>query len=114
MDDLMEDDLGVQLKLRRKINGILADARRLVKLFCSSTVRNPILQKHVVEKFSKELKLVLDCETRWNSIVPMLERLQKLESCIKKALDDLGMTSKFDSLFTQLEEILKVCIQSNT
>jgi hypothetical protein len=36
----MGDDLGVKLKLRRKITGILADARRLVKLFRLSTERN--------------------------------------------------------------------------
>jgi hypothetical protein len=41
------DDLGVKLKLRRKINGILADARHLEKLFRSSTVRNSILHSIV-------------------------------------------------------------------
>jgi hypothetical protein len=85
----MRDDLGVKLKLRRKV------------------VRNPILQKHVFKVFSKELKLLLDCETRWNLIVLMLERLLKLECFIKKALDDLELNSEFD--FPQLEEMLKVC-----
>jgi hypothetical protein len=41
---------------------------------------------------------------RWNLIVPMLERLLKLESCIKKALDDMGFYGKFNRLFSQLED----------
>jgi hypothetical protein len=56
-DDFMGDDIGVKLKLHWKINGILADARRLVKLFCSPTVKNPILQKHVVKGIKTPTRL---------------------------------------------------------
>jgi hypothetical protein len=48
-----------------------------VKYFTNSTVRNPILQKHEIEELNKELKLILDCETRLNSLVPMSEGLLK-------------------------------------
>ena len=39
---------------------------------------------------AKELNLMLDSPTRWNSIVPMIERYLLLKSCIKKALIDLN------------------------
>jgi hypothetical protein len=61
--------------------------RKLVKYFKNSTVRNSILQKHVIEDFNKDLKLILDGETRWNSLV---ERLLKLKNCIRKDLIDIG------------------------
>ena len=54
-------------------------SRKLVKFFRLSTVRNPILQKFVKEQEKKELRLILDIPTRWNSLVPMIQRLLLLK-----------------------------------
>jgi hypothetical protein len=84
-------------------------SRKLVKFFRLSTVRDPILQKFVVEQEKKELRLILDVRTRWNSIVPMIQRLLLLKNCIRKALIAVGNLSLFDEkLFSDLENILQV------
>jgi hypothetical protein len=99
-DDLDEDDFKIGKKFEEihddhfclgpNIRKVLVKCRKLVKYFKNSTVRNPILQKHVIEEFNKELKLIFDCETRWNSSIPMIERLRKLKNCIAKTLIDIG------------------------
>ena len=42
------------------------------------------LQDFVKHKFKTELKLILDCKTRWKSLLAMLERFLKLKECISK------------------------------
>lgn len=71
--------------------------------FKNSPVRNAILQKHVVEKYGKELSLLLDRRTRWNSAETMVERILQLYDPIKSALIDLDLIEKF---FTQNEFLL--------
>ena len=66
------------------IKEILRNLRNLVKFFRKSAVRNSILQRYVQEKESKTLFLLLDCKTRWNSLIPMIERLIRIKDCIKK------------------------------
>jgi hypothetical protein len=56
--------------LQPNIKKVLVKCRKLVKYFKSLQVRNPNLQKHVIEGFNKEFKFILYCETRWNSLVP--------------------------------------------
>lgn len=48
---------------------IIAETRRVCKFFRKSSVRNSILQKHVQSMHGKSLKLVLDCQTRWKSLI---------------------------------------------
>ena len=36
--------------------------------------------------------LTLDGKTRWNSILPMIDRFIKLKNCIPKALREIGST----------------------
>jgi hypothetical protein len=72
-------------------------------------VRNPILQKHVMDQEMKILNSHLDCKTRWNSLVSKIERLSKLKKCIKLALADLGKSnSHSEEMFIVLEDILKL------
>lgn len=42
------------------------------------------------QEFGKELKLIMDTRTRWNSLVEMLERFNQLKSCVRKALIDIA------------------------
>ena len=68
---------------------IVEKIRKVVKLFRRSPVKNSLLQDYVKDKHGKELSLILDCPTRWNSLVDMLERFVQLKDCIRKALIDL-------------------------
>lgn len=89
-----------------EVKDIINHIRQVSKFFRYSPVRNSILQKHVVEKEGKELNLLLDCKTRWNSLVPMIERFLKLNGYIKKALTDLGKTELIkDEFIPFLKEI---------
>ena len=63
--------------------------RRIVKLFRKSPKKNETLQTHLKNEFHKELMLILDSKTRWNSLLEMIERFLKLKKCIEKALIDL-------------------------
>lgn len=89
-----------------EIKDIINHIRQVSKFFRYSPVRNSILQKYVTEKEGKELNLLLDCKTRWNSLVPMIERFLKLNGYIKKALTDLGKTELIkDDFIPFLKEI---------
>lgn len=95
---------------RRNIKSVLDNSRKLVKFFKLSSVRNAVLQNHVVEQENKKLMLKVDVKTRWNSLVPMLERLLQLKPCIENAVSDIGGTNDFykEVDFKVLEDILKV------
>lgn len=64
--------------------------RKIVKFFRKSSVRNSILKHYVTEKEGKPLSLWIDSKTRWNSLIPMIERLIQLQECIQKALNEIG------------------------
>lgn len=70
--------------------------RKVVKIFKKSPTKDDLfLQKYVKEDKGKELSLILDCHTRWNSLLSMLERFYNLKVCIDKALIDVGSEIKF-------------------
>ena len=71
---------------------MLEKVRRICKIFRKSPLKNGQLQDFVRGEFGKELMLTLDCKTRWNSILPMIDRFIKLKNCIPKALRVVGST----------------------
>lgn len=80
------------------IKPIVDKIRKVVKIFRRSPTKNDdLLQKHVKEEFGRELMLILDCPTRWNSLLLMLERFYKLKSCVQKALIDGRKEINFSS-----------------
>ncbi|XP_035714943.1 uncharacterized protein LOC118438569 [Folsomia candida] len=68
---------------------LICKVRKIVKLYRKSPLRNENLQKYVKIEFEKELSLLLDSKTRWNSLMDMMERFYNLRSCIRKSLIDL-------------------------
>lgn len=87
----------------------LQKCREIVKHFKVSAVKNSVLQTYVKAQEGKELHLRLDCRTRWNSLLPMLDRLIKLEQCVKSALIDTGRDNLYDkNIFSQLKNIVDV------
>lgn len=99
--DEAENDIGYELDIELNnipkdlnfndddIRALIFKIRKVVKFFKKSPTQNEeLLQKYVREEFNKELALVLDVKTRWNSLLGMLERFYEVRECINKSLVD--------------------------
>lgn len=82
--------------------------RKIVRIFRRSPVKNDsILQKYVKEDHGKELTLLLDCPTRWNSLLSMLSRFSLLRTSIQKAMIDMKTPQMVtDNDFKLVDEII--------
>lgn len=91
-----------------RYNDILQKVRKSVKMFKRSPTKYDMyLQKYVKEDTGKELSLILDCRTRWNSLLSMMERFYKLKVRIDKALIDIGSDIKFSDLeWSKIKELI--------
>jgi len=78
-----------EANLLDNISPIINKVRRIVRMFKRSPTKNDILQKYILEDHGKELKLLLDCRTRWSSLFTMLERFNFVSISIQKCLIDL-------------------------
>lgn len=98
MDNSTDDETNYETNYQpiHEIKRVLDETRFLVKLFRKSPLKNNQLQNYVKSEFGKELSLLLDVKTRWNSIIVMAERFLKLKNCVKKALIDLNMLDKWN------------------
>ncbi|GBM53999.1 hypothetical protein AVEN_228753-1 [Araneus ventricosus] len=66
------------------------------------------LQKYVKEDTGKKLSLILDCRTRWNSLLAMIEIFHKLKVCIDKALIDIGSDTTFSDLeWSKIKDLIE-------
>lgn len=66
-----------------------------MKLFRKSPVKNDeVLQKNVRADHGKEICLLADCKTRWNSLLTMLRRFYDLRTAVQKSLLDLKTKDK--------------------
>lgn len=82
-----------------------------MKTFKNSPTKNDtILQKYILEEKGKPLELILDCKTRWNSLVDMLDRFHSVKNCIRKTLIDLKSTINFTEEEWKTIEMLKRCL----
>ncbi|GBL81611.1 hypothetical protein AVEN_93407-1 [Araneus ventricosus] len=90
-------------------NDLLQKVRKVVKLFKRSPTKYDMyLQKYVKEDTGKELSLILDRRTRWNSLLAMIERFHKLKVCIDKALIDIGCDTKFSGLeWSKIKDLIE-------
>ncbi|GBM22255.1 hypothetical protein AVEN_273440-1 [Araneus ventricosus] len=82
-----------------RYNDLLQKVRKVVKLFKRSPTKYDMyLEKYVKEDTGEELSLILDCSTRWNSLLATIERFHKLKVCIDKALIDIRSDTKLSDL----------------
>ena len=79
--------------LKESISAAIKTVRKDVKFFRKSPKSNEFLQENIKKEFGKELKLILDVRTRWNSLYAMLERYVKVRMCVVKTLKDLALTT---------------------
>lgn len=89
-------------------NHLLIKVRKVVRIFRGSPTKEDMyLQKYVKEETGKELSLILDCRTRWNSLLDMLDRFYSLKVCIEKALIDIASNIKFtDEEWYKIKELI--------
>ena len=59
-------------------------------MFRQLPTKSNILPKYVAAEFRKEISLIKDCKTRWNSFLLMLQRVFLLKYCVQKALKDIS------------------------
>ena len=70
-------------------SGLVNKVRKIVKIFRRSPLKNEILQHYVKEVYPNGLNLILNCKTRWSSLLDMLERIVRIKVPVQKALLDL-------------------------
>ena len=76
-------------QITEQYSEVIAKVRRICRMFLNSPLKNDRLQDFVK---NEELKLILDCKVRWNSLLAMNERFLKLKNCISKALGVIAST----------------------
>lgn len=98
----------VQVEITKKfhIKPIIEKVRKAVRMFRKSPSKNEILQSYVKQEKGKELKLILDCRTRWNTLFEMCQRFCDLEIPVKKALIDLKMQTFSEHEFNLIKQIV--------
>ena len=69
---------------------MIKKVHEIVRIFNRSPQKNEILQQFIVLEHKKELTLLRDCKTCWNSMLSMIERFLLLLCAISKALVDLS------------------------
>ena len=60
--------------------------RKIINLFKKSPTRNDKLQTYIMKDYNKNLVLIGDVKTRWNSLLQMVDRFLLLQNCVKKLL----------------------------
>ena len=102
-------EIEVVLEFEDDLHPFIQKIRTVMKLFRKSPTKNDILQKHIKEQFGKELQLILDVKTRWNSLFSMLQRFYHVKNCILKSLIDVEPTFSFgEDDFTMISNLLEV------
>jgi hypothetical protein len=92
--EIIEDSYDDISELSTEYRETVEKVRKIVKLFRKSPTKNDsVLQKYVIEEHHKELELILDCPTRWSSLLGMLKRFAMLRTAIQKAMIDVSMTN---------------------
>ncbi|KAG5672146.1 hypothetical protein PVAND_002299 [Polypedilum vanderplanki] len=107
-DDLNDDS---DADLFNSHMNIITKMRAVVKMFRRSPLKNDILQRIVKRQYNKELMLILDCSTRWNSVFESGKRFLKIIDCIILALNhkDIKKPEMWNDFDTNLlEQLLKV------
>ena len=79
-------------QITEQYSEVNAKDRRICRMFRNSPLKNDRSQDFAKNEFNKELKLILDCKVRWNSILAMIDRFLRLKICISKALRVIAST----------------------
>ena len=107
-DCFEEEERNIAVPLASNLQDVVQKVRKIVKLFRRSPVKNDDhLQPYILENLGREKMLFLDCKTRWNSLLAMLERFYELKKEIKMAMVKLDVP--FDLSEKEMKEINEMC-----
>ena len=93
------------------IKPTIKKVRKIIKSFNKSPLKTEMLTKYLAESNEKELVLILDCQTRWNSLVLMCERVLKVKDALKKVLIDLGTADQITTEDFKIIEEIVLCLR---
>lgn len=103
-----EPELSSIIYIRTDVGKVLEEVRKIVIFFRKSALRSCVLQNHIINQGEKPLKLLLDCKTRWNSLIPMIRRFLKQIKSINMALNELGAEQFDEENLEILKEVFLV------
>jgi hypothetical protein len=87
----------------------ISQIRKISKIFRKSPGGDSILQNYIKQDKRKELSLILDGKTRWNSLEAMIERFITLKECVVVALNDIGDSHMWnEAYYPKIIELLNV------
>ena len=91
-----------------EIKEIIKKVKKNVKSFCKPPVKNgDNLQPQVHQSFEKEKSLFLDCKTRWNSLLNILQRFYEMRKEVNVAM--LLLDKDFNISHEELDKIKEFC-----
>ena len=107
-DCFEEEERNIAVPLTSNLQDVVQKVQKIVKFFRRSPVKNDDhLQPNILENLGREKMLLLDCKTRWNSLLAMLERFYELKKEIKMAMVQLDVP--FDLSEKVVKEINEMC-----
>ena len=97
--------------LKINIKTVIVKFRNIVHIFRKSPLKNEVLQSYIKEDLGKTLNLVMDCKTRWNSLINMISRLLTVRKLLCKAMIDINLKMEFCELDWQVLENICSCLK---
>ena len=89
IDDKINESISLP-KVKVHFQSVIIKVRKIVKLFRKSPVKNDVLQEEVKKHHGREVALILDCQTRWNSLLAMIQQFLKINEQIGVVLADIS------------------------
>lgn len=86
--ETMQSNTEFEVSNNYGLSDIISKVRDCVKVFHFSPVKKDTLDQHVRSDHGKEIGVILECKTRWNSTFEMVERFLKIRVSLVKALAD--------------------------
>lgn len=104
----LQDDIE-ELTDDENISALISKVRNTVSTFNYSPSKNDEIFNSFRPESQKEKSLKLDCKTRWNSLVEMVERFVEMQETIQKSVPHLkdDKITFSESEFDKLRSILK-------
>lgn len=111
-DDEYESEDGYRsVRVRADMNRSVERVRKIARHFHKSPVSSDKLRECVKQDLGKELSLILDCRTRWNSLADMLDRYIALHRPVTKTLVDINNALIISNLELALIKELNSCLK---
>ena len=97
--------------LKINIKTVIVKFRNIVRIFRKSPLKNEVLQSYIKEDLGKTLNLVMDCKTRWNSLINKISRLLTVRKPLCKAMIDINLKMEICELDWQVLENICSCLK---